>query len=1005
MLNSHMKSHTNVYQYRCSDCTYATKYCHSLKLHLRKYNHKPATVLNQDGSLPQGLDADTSGLSVVTKRGPPRGPRRPRKDKSDPYFSQVYGMSHVPIGMPPGVNPMLKGMMPFWPMLPQAGLPGPQGHPAMLPGMSSLAHHMAGGLGEDMEGPDRYGAENSSGDLNDSYSEESNPIREDDHDEKEEMSLPCRLCDFVGDSVESLHLHLFEEHKDKHVEMAKMYGFSESTLAESVERAKMRNERRASESAIDSSELESESNDFHKRNTIAGLLSRHSSYPGAPIMVGDERRDIPSWASVFSSDPMNRNQGYGDDDMNDEDDLMTEPSREMDILKQMTLKFGDGPVREKKSLLENAGMSEIKEEKDNDDDDNSVLSPKKSHKETPLDLTKPKSVSPPMFSNPSSPKIENGDEEDLKMPWGEDERQVDLSSIAEKLYRKRQLSDQDGKYGSTETPEVPSLVPRKRSRKGKAYKLDTICLKLQERHSGSPIDSDDTESDMDLNFERYQPVRPSSSTSNQDENNMDKDGLKTDITPSSPKKEEQELVKEDERNEENSNIVSPDREGNGDEIVNETELATNVSDEASEEIALSEKTANEEILKDNEEKETEKVNIAEETEKVNIADIKDKTDADNENINDESSNNESKDISKSAIINEQPKRDVDNKPIKSQFSTNESIIEEAEKEFDSLQFTLDIMNKPSEEDPKIALEQNVEQICNEDDDDDKTVENDDFETIINKTKEIEEELSAIEMESSPIDLTPIYNKEVFDLSDKENSNDGLALMDSNVSNPAEGDEIEDKVDLINTVLENRKKPLPPAVRRGTELAWKLLNDPVNPVTSIPIPVQSPPLTPKSQHSSPTAPSGSSGGSRLPSPNHTNTLQSPNRNGFKMGVPHQLPTPPFHHHQVQPPPPPPMIPLKNHLPVPLPPTPMAYIPPTNRMMPEHPMVRLPPTPPKQMPKDMYECTYCDLSFRDCVMYTVHMGYHSNRNPFKCNSCGIVCRDKVEFFLHIARSPHS
>ena len=44
MLNSHMKSHTNVYQYRCADCTYATKYCHSLKLHLKKYNHKPATV-------------------------------------------------------------------------------------------------------------------------------------------------------------------------------------------------------------------------------------------------------------------------------------------------------------------------------------------------------------------------------------------------------------------------------------------------------------------------------------------------------------------------------------------------------------------------------------------------------------------------------------------------------------------------------------------------------------------------------------------------------------------------------------------------------------------------------------------------------------------------------------------------------------------------------------------------------------------------------------------------
>lgn len=32
MLNSHMKSHTPVYQFRCQDCTYQTKYCHSLKV-------------------------------------------------------------------------------------------------------------------------------------------------------------------------------------------------------------------------------------------------------------------------------------------------------------------------------------------------------------------------------------------------------------------------------------------------------------------------------------------------------------------------------------------------------------------------------------------------------------------------------------------------------------------------------------------------------------------------------------------------------------------------------------------------------------------------------------------------------------------------------------------------------------------------------------------------------------------------------------------------------------
>ncbi|KAH7940729.1 hypothetical protein HPB49_004529 [Dermacentor silvarum] len=71
MLNSHLKSHSNVYQYRCADCNYATKYCHSLKLHLRKYAHRPAGVLNSDGSPNAFPMLDVYG----TRRGPRRGPR------------------------------------------------------------------------------------------------------------------------------------------------------------------------------------------------------------------------------------------------------------------------------------------------------------------------------------------------------------------------------------------------------------------------------------------------------------------------------------------------------------------------------------------------------------------------------------------------------------------------------------------------------------------------------------------------------------------------------------------------------------------------------------------------------------------------------------------------------------------------------------------------------------------------------------------------------------------
>ena len=70
MLASHLKSHSNVYQFRCNDCAYATKYCHSLKLHLRKYQHKPDRVLNLDGS--------ENPYPIIDVYGTRRGPR-PKK--------------------------------------------------------------------------------------------------------------------------------------------------------------------------------------------------------------------------------------------------------------------------------------------------------------------------------------------------------------------------------------------------------------------------------------------------------------------------------------------------------------------------------------------------------------------------------------------------------------------------------------------------------------------------------------------------------------------------------------------------------------------------------------------------------------------------------------------------------------------------------------------------------------------------------------------------------------
>ncbi|XP_003699204.1 hunchback isoform X2 [Megachile rotundata] len=54
---------------------------------------------------------------------------------------------------------------------------------------------------------------------------------------------------------------------------------------------------------------------------------------------------------------------------------------------------------------------------------------------------------------------------------------------------------------------------------------------------------------------------------------------------------------------------------------------------------------------------------------------------------------------------------------------------------------------------------------------------------------------------------------------------------------------------------------------------------------------------------------------------------------------------------------------------------------------------------------FTCQYCEISFGNVVMYTVHMGYHGYKDPYTCNMCGHQCTDKVSFFLHIARSKHS
>ncbi|XP_066260646.1 protein hunchback [Euwallacea similis] len=53
---------------------------------------------------------------------------------------------------------------------------------------------------------------------------------------------------------------------------------------------------------------------------------------------------------------------------------------------------------------------------------------------------------------------------------------------------------------------------------------------------------------------------------------------------------------------------------------------------------------------------------------------------------------------------------------------------------------------------------------------------------------------------------------------------------------------------------------------------------------------------------------------------------------------------------------------------------------------------------------FECEPCGISFEDEVLYRIHMGYHGYNSPFTCNMCGEECKNKVNFFMHIAKVAH-
>ncbi|XP_072765485.1 uncharacterized protein [Anoplolepis gracilipes] len=51
-----------------------------------------------------------------------------------------------------------------------------------------------------------------------------------------------------------------------------------------------------------------------------------------------------------------------------------------------------------------------------------------------------------------------------------------------------------------------------------------------------------------------------------------------------------------------------------------------------------------------------------------------------------------------------------------------------------------------------------------------------------------------------------------------------------------------------------------------------------------------------------------------------------------------------------------------------------------------------------------CKYCDLTFGNKFMHTMHMDFHTINDPYTCNSCGKRCIDSLDFNSHLIRGKH-
>lgn len=470
MLNSHMKSHTNVYPFRCQDCGYATKYCHSLKQHLDKLGHMPSTVLNSDGSLPQGLDNNVSRLRFAKGRRVKIACRAPTLRKPD--RRQYMQGGFFPMGMPPQV---MNGTVlpPYWHLMNQMppngfhpGVPRPppplipvsgvhSGDPHQQSPQQQQHHHQQqqqpSQLQQQQPPPPPQHQQQSQPPSQQQQQPQQQPIPPPPPPPHQQQQHPpqdvtvstsvtsainsspykCTFCSVTAENMESLNNHLLKVHAAENQDLFNAFGISSEALLEdhNLRTSMISNTFNHSDG---SEQKRNDPSDSLYGNTDSNFQRSSNGSPPFNEMKSDVKAENINQKATMSSHPIIQSSGSS--------------SPQASTIKQMMNRFGMGPLPTSQAGPEVPQTTEI-----------------------PLDLRKPKS---PIMTSPFMGTGHDFDMRNASMPGSNVQPTNVLTSPITSIHSS----------ALTNMKRVPyqEAMTKKRSRKSRAFKRDTFRIKYED---------------------------------------------------------------------------------------------------------------------------------------------------------------------------------------------------------------------------------------------------------------------------------------------------------------------------------------------------------------------------------------------------------------------------------------------------------------------------------------------------------------------------------------------